>query len=177
MQPALAFAPVLILIPLTAFLLPVLIRLLRSSQPQELTTEWFDNFQISIYRPMQGLLARDDFRFLSSQPGFDSSLFRKLRRDRLRIFREYMNRLILDYNRLHTLANFVISQSPEDHSKLFTQLIYMRLRFWLATLQVEFSYLLCRVGAPSISTSSVLKHLEEISKIALVPPAKSLLVN
>ncbi len=177
MQHALAFVPVLIFLPVVAFLLPALVRLLKSSQPSELTNEWFDNFNVSTYGPMQGLLAQDDFEFLSRQPGFDPSLFRKLRQDRLRIFRAYLNRLIADYNRLHKLANFVVSQSQEDQSDLFARLMSMRFNFWLATLKVEFSYLLCRFGSTSISIDGILQQMEEISKIALQPAAKSILVG
>jgi hypothetical protein len=174
---ALAFAPVLIIVPVFAFLLPVLFRLMRPSQPSELTVEWFENFHVSSYSPMRGLLAQDDFEFLSRQPGFDPSLYRKLRRDRLRIFREYMNRLVVDYNRLHTLANFVVSQSTEDQSQLFARLLALRFRFWLSTMQVEFSYLLCRLGGKSVSLGHILQQMEDISKIALCSPAKELLVN
>lgn len=126
---------------------------------------------------MRGLLDQDDFQFLSRQPGFDPSLYRKLRRDRLRIFREYLNRLVVDYNRLHTLASFVVSQSSEDQSRLFAQLLSLRFQFWLSTMQVEFSYLLCRLGARSVSIGGILQQMEEISKIALCSPAKQLLVN
>ncbi len=177
MQSALAIAPVLILLPIFAFLLPVLLRLMRPSQPTELTTEWFENFHVASYNPMCGLLAEEDFQFLSSQPGFDPSLYRKLRQDRLRIFREYLNRLIADYNRLHTLANFVVSQSDGDHSALFARLLKLRFGFWVSTMRVEFSYTLCRFGAPSLSMGSILQQVEEISKIALLSPAKELLVN
>jgi len=158
-------------------LVPVLIRLRRQSLPSELTVEWFENFHISTYTPMRGLLDQDDFQFLSRQPGFDPSLYRKLRRDRLRIFREYLNRLVVDYNRLHTLASFVVSQSSEDQSRLFAQLLSLRFQFWLSTMQVEFSYLLCRLGARSVSIGGILQQMEEISKIALCSPAKQLLVN
>jgi hypothetical protein len=176
-QSALALAPVLILFPVLAFLVPVLIRLLRHSQPCELTVEWFENFQVSTYAPMRGLLDQDDFQFLSRQPGFDPSLYRKLRRDRLRIFREYLNRLVVDYNRLHTLASFVVSQSKEDQSKLFAQLLSLRFHFWVSTMRVELSYLFCHLGARSVSTGRILQQMEEISKIALCSPAKELLVN
>lgn len=177
MQHALALVPVLILVPVLAFLVPVLTRLLRVSRPSEFTTEWFENFQVSSYAPMQGLLAQDDFVFLSRQPGFDPALIQKLRRDRLRIFREYMNRLIVDYNRLHTLAYFVISQCKEDQSALFTDLLSMRFQFWLATVQVEFRYALCYLGANSVSLTDILTQVDSLSKIALTPSAKALLVS
>jgi hypothetical protein len=174
----LACTPVLVFIPLVAFIVPVLFRLLKPCQLSELTTEWFESFHISCYQPMQGLLSADDFQFLSRQPGFDPSLFRKLRRDRLRIFRQYLNRLIMDFNRLHTLARLIISQSPEDQSALFTQLLSLRLHFWISIVQVEFSYLLCRISSHSISVRGPIQRLEEMSRhLTSLPQSKTLLAN
>ena len=178
MNPALALMPVLIFIPLAAFMLPVLFRLLRPCQLSELTAEWFESFHIACYQPMQGLLAPDDFQFLRRQPGFDPSLFRKLRQDRLRIFRQYLNRLIMDFNRLHELARLVISQSSEDQSALFAKLLSIRLRFWFSIMQVEVSYLICRFIAHSISVTGPLQRLEEMSlHLTSLPQSKSLLAN
>lgn len=178
MHSALALLPVLVFIPLVVFMVPVLFRLLKPCQLSELTPEWFESFHTSCYQPMQGLLAPDDFKFLSSQPGFDPSLFRKLRQDRLRIFRGYLNRLIVDFNRLHTLARHIISQNPEDQSALFTKLMTLRLRFWVAIMQVEFSYLLCRFGMQYIPVRGALQHLEEMSRhLTALPQSKTLLAN
>lgn len=178
MHSALAFMPVLVFIPLAAFLLPVLFRLLRPCQLSELTAEWFESFHIACYQPMRGLLAPEDFQFLRRQPGFDPSLFRKLRRDRLRIFRQYLNRLIIDFNRLHTLARLIISQSSEDQSALFAKLLSIRLKFWISIMRVEVSYLLCRVTAHSISVTAPLQRLEEMSlHLTSLPQSASLLSN
>jgi hypothetical protein len=175
---ALALLPVLIFIPLLAFVVPVLVRLLKPCQPSELTAEWFETFQTSSYYPMQGLLAPDDFEFLSRQPGFDPSIFHKLRQDRLRIFRQYLNRLIVDFNRLYSLAQLVISQSPDDQSTLFSQLLSLRFRFWLSILRVEFSYLNCRFGMRNVSVGSPIQRLEELSRhLASLPKFNSLLPN
>ena len=178
MHSALALLPVLMFILLLAFIVPVLFRLLRPCHLSELTAEWFESFHTSCYEPMQGLLAPEDFRFLSSQPGFDPSLFRKLRRDRLRIFRQYLNRLIVDFNRLHTLARHLISQNPQDQSALFTKLMSLRFRFWVAIMQVEFSYLLCRTGMYNISVGGPIERLEEMRRhLTSLPHTASLLVT
>ena len=177
MHSALAFMPVLVFIPLAAFMLPVLFRLMKPCQLSELTAEWFESFHIASYQPMQGLLAPEDFQFLRRQPGFDISLFRKLREDRLRIFRQYLNRLIVDFNRLHKLARLVISQSEEDQSALFAKLLVIRMRFWVSILQVEVSYLVCRVTARSVSVSGPLQRLEEMSRqLTALPLFKSSLL-
>jgi hypothetical protein len=126
----------------------------------------------------KGFLRTTTSSFFPRQPGFDPSLFRKLRADRLRIFREYLNRLVIDFNRLHTLARLVISQNPEDQSALFGKLMSLRFRFWASILQVEFSYLLCRAGMNSISVGAPIQRLEEMSRhLTLLPQSKTLFAN
>ncbi len=163
MSVALIFAPVVLFLLTGIFLVPVLVRLFRRSDLAEVTPEWLENFTTASYYPMESLLADEDFRFLSRQPGFDFSLYRKLRADRLRIFRQYMNRLIGDFNRLHAVARFLISQGSEDRSDVAGQLILLRLRFSISVLRVEASYLLCRFGWGSLAIGNLITRLEDMS--------------
>ena len=112
---------------------------------------------------MEGLLADEDFRFLSRQPGFDFSLYRKLRADRLRIFRQYLNRLIADFNRLHAVARFLVIQGTEDRSETLKQLIWLRVRFSVAVLRVEANYVLCRFGWRALALGNLIARLEDMS--------------
>gem|GEM_PF-1791536 len=170
------FLPVLAFFLPSFLVVPVLFRLMKPCELCDLTLEWFESFQPSSYQPMQGLLAQDDFQFLSRQPGFDPALSRKLRLDRLRIFRQYLNRLIVDFNRLHTLARLVVSQSTEDQSDVFARLVSLRFRFWGAVLRVEFSYLMCRFGLRPIAVDELIRHLEAVkSQLSLLPQSKALL--
>ncbi len=177
MHSALALMPVLIFLPFLVFALPVIFRLLRPCPLSEISPDWLENFQASTYYPMNGLLAADDFQFLSRQPGFDSSLVRKLRRDRLNIFRQYLNRLVADFNRLHRVAVLVVAQTNQDNSELFMRLIKLRIRFSLTVLRVEFSYLLCRLGAGSLSVAALLEQFDEMASQLSVAPRISLSSN
>jgi hypothetical protein len=112
---------------------------------------------------MERLLAEEDFNFLCRQPGFDLSLYRKLRRDRLRIFRQYLNRLIIDFNRLHATARAILASSQEDCSELVSKLIWLKVRFSLAVLRVEVDYLLCRFGLRFVVPATLILRLEEMS--------------
>jgi hypothetical protein len=163
MSVALILTPVVLFGLTSVFLVPVLSRLLRRSNLAEVTPEWLENFTTAAYYPMEGLLADEDFRFLSRQPGFDFSLYRKLRADRLRIFRQYLNRLIGDFNRLHAVARFLVSQDTQDHSDMAGQLILLRLRFSLSVLRVEASYLLCRFSWRSLALGNLIAGLEDMS--------------
>jgi hypothetical protein len=146
-----------------ALIVPTLARLLRGTDPDEISPEWLRSFSPSIYLPMQQLMSGEDFAFLSRQPGFDLSLYRKLRRDRLRIFRKYLRRMIVDFNQLHLAARLAIAQSAEDHSALIPTLILLKLRFSVAVLAAEFRCVMCFFGLKTLGASSLLLSLEELT--------------
>jgi hypothetical protein len=112
---------------------------------------------------MRALLAHDDFRFLASQPGFDLSLYRKLRRERMVIFRQYLRSLISDFNRLHAVARMLLAQSPADQSEVVARLFRLRLRFSISVLQAEGSYFLCYLGVHSRVVQHSIAALEEMT--------------
>ena len=153
-------APTLIYL---ALAVPTLIRLFRGTRPDEISPEWLASFSPAVYVPMEHLLNSEDFAFLSSQPGFDLALYRKLRKERLRIFHEYLERMILDFNRLHLAARLAISQSSADHSDLLPGLIGLKLRFSAAVLGAEFRYSLCLIGMNWLSARTLLSQLQELS--------------
>lgn len=146
-----------------AFALPVVARLSRRCRSEEITPEWLQNFSAATYYPMQRLLSEEDFNFLSRQPGFDFSLYRKLRRERLHIFGQYLNRLILDFNRLHAVARLLLAGSEEDHSDLALRLVWLKFRFSVAVLQTEANYLLCYLGYRSLPVRALIGRLEEMN--------------
>ena len=137
MHPVLILLPILLFVCSTALVLPVLIRLLKICEPRDFPSEWLESFSASSYNSMQHLLSEEDFAFLVAQPGFDFSLYRKLRRERLKIFRQYLNRLVADFNRLHAIARFLLSQSAEDRSDELKRLIWLKVRFTGTILRVE----------------------------------------
>lgn len=137
--------------------------LYRRSSRDEITPEWLAGFSPSVYRPMQRLFCEEDFAFLSRQPGFDLSLYKKFRRERLRIFRQYMNRLIADYNRLHAAARMLLAATSEDHSEMMAHLIRLRVNFSITVFRAEADYLLCCAGYRTIAVRALILRLEELS--------------
>ena len=142
---------------------PILRSVCRKASVEELTSEWLESFSVATYYPMQRLLSDEDFRFLSTQPGFDVSLYRKLRRERLHIFRQYLLRLIVDFNRLHMAARLILARSNRDRSDVVIKLMGLKLRFSLAVLEAECSYLLCRIGFRFIAARRLIVALEDMS--------------
>jgi len=146
-----------------AVLGPVVFRLFQPCSFDEIPREWVEEFTPSSYYPMQRLLSDEDFRFLARQPGFDLSLYRKLKRERLLIFRQYLRRLIVDFNRLYTVTRTLISHQQEDHSELAMKLVKLRMKFMLSVLSAECSYVLCCMGFKTIVATAMLTRLEEMS--------------
>lgn len=112
---------------------------------------------------MEHLLHDEDFKFLVRQPGFDLSLYKKLRRDRLHIFKQYLNRSIIDFNRLHTAVRTILPHAREDCSSVVGQLVWLRVKFCSAVIQAELSYRLCLLGYHSLTVHSLIQHLEEMN--------------
>jgi hypothetical protein len=172
---ALLFLPVLLFVAVVLLTLPVLVRLLRLGHLREVTPEWLESFSVAVYYPMEGLLSNEDFLFLSRQPGFDLALCRKLRRDRLRIFRQYFNRLIGDFNRLHKTARFLLANSSEDRSELIPHLVWLKVRFFFSILRVEARYLSCYIGFRSLSAGALIQRLDEMrSQLTIIASASPL---
>lgn len=95
---------------------------------------------------MASLLANDDFAALARQPGFELGPYRRLRRERLAIFRQHLDRLVLDFRRLHRTARLLVAQNSEDSTELAQALFKLQCRFNLALIRTEFGYSLCRLG-------------------------------
>ena len=163
MIPALVFFVICVLCTALVFVTRILRKLYRNTSVEELTTEWAESFSVSYYAPMVGLLSDEDFKFLARQPGFDFALRRKLRRERLEIFRGYLRKLVADFNRLHLAIRLSIARQSEDHSHLVAQLVWLKIRFSISLLRVEASYLLCWMGVRTIHVGSLVSYLEEMS--------------
>jgi hypothetical protein len=141
---------------------PVLRKLFKKTTIEDITPEWIESFSVDRYRPMMGLLSDNDFDFLARQPGFDDSLYKKLRRERLDIFYQYFSRLILDYKKLHTTARYFIAQCEEDQSDLAQKLIRMRLAFAFSALRVQYQFLLCRAGIGTVEARLLVTKLQQM---------------
>jgi hypothetical protein len=139
------------------------LKLHKRCPPDEIDPQWLANFSISAYQPMHALLCDEDFSFLSRQPGFDLLLYKKLRRDRLRIFRQYMNRLVTDYNRLHTAARFLVASRPHDQSETMVRLIWLKTHFTALVCRAQMNYLLCCVGFRTLEVRALIIRLEDLS--------------
>jgi hypothetical protein len=143
---------------------PVLQRLFRRTTIEDVTPEWVESFSVERYRPMIGLLSNEDFQFLAGQPGFDPSIYKKLRRERLAIFDQYLSRLILDFKKLHTTARYLIANSQEDRSDVAMSLIKLRWVFAFTVLQVHVRFQLCKLGLGTVHAQMLVVQLQRMSE-------------
>ena len=160
---ALILTPLLLFVAILLFLFPALARLLRQCHLKDVTPEWLENFSPASYQPMERLLSEEDFDFLVRQPGFEESLEKKLRRERIVIFRQYLNRLISDFNRLHVYARYLVTQSQVDQSELLARLVWLRVRFSSTVLRVEASLLLAHFGFRPRWVTQAIARLDEMN--------------
>ena len=173
MTPALVLTAISIIGLTLAFIIRILLKLHRNHDGKETPPDWLARFSVAQYRPMQLLLDDEDFAFLSRQPGFDLSLYKKLRRERLRIFRQYLNRIITDYSRLHAAARMLLAETQQDDSEALTRLVALKVAFGMAIFRAEVSYLLCCFGFRTLAVRSLLTRLEKMSAevLEMVQPA------
>lgn len=172
MTSALVLTPLLLVGLISILFVPVLAKLLRKCSARDVTPEWLENFSVASYQPMAVLLNNEDFKFLSQQPGFDLSLYKKLRRERLQIFKQYLNRSISDFNRLHTAVRSILPYVKQDCSDVVSRLVWLKLRFSLAVLKAELSYRLCLIGFHSLAVRSLIGELEAMNlQLSLVSAA------
>src|ERR1700722_16959829 len=75
-------------------------RLIAGPKKLPVSVDWISELSATRYRPMERLLADDDYRFLASQPGCDNKMLRRVRSERRRLFRGYLACLSRDFGRV-----------------------------------------------------------------------------
>ncbi|MGB9604484.1 MAG: hypothetical protein ACP5U2_05325 [Bryobacteraceae bacterium] len=159
MSTTLAVAAALLLLIAVAFVL--LFRRLASPGKEKLPdAEWWANFSLEKYRPMERLFARDDYEFLSAQPGFTPALARRLQAERRRILRRYLRCLNRDFDRLCTALKLLMLNAEQDRSELAIELFRQRLNFRLALAGVHTQLALQALGLGTVRVHGLVAALE-----------------
>lgn len=115
-------------------------------------------FSMERYEPMLRMLDVQDAEFLASQPGaVELGSVGRLRRDRRRIFRMYLQELAADFERMHAQARAIAAASPEQHSEAVAKLVRQQLEFWAAMAMVELQLALDCVGAARVNPQRLVK--------------------
>lgn len=124
--------------------------------------EWWANFSLEKYRPMERLFAPRDFEFLAAQPGFTPALARRLQAERRRIFRRYLRCLSRDFDRFYRAIKLLLLTAEHDRSDLALALMKQRLRFRLALAVVHARLALQALGLGTVRVHGLVSALERM---------------
>lgn len=161
MSTTIAMIAALFLLVAVSFIL--LFRTLWKHDPAGLpTAEWLSRFSVEKYRPMERLLAEEDFAFLARQPGFTPRLARRLRAEHRRVFRGYLRSLRRDFNRLYTATKLLLLDSAHDRPDLALTLLKQRLTFELALAAVHGRLALQTLGLGTVDVRGLVGALENM---------------
>ncbi len=148
-------------------------RLGSSDSTLPVTAEWIEELSTDRYRPMVRLLDSADIKFLRSQPGFTSKMEARVRAQRCRIFRGYLNCLDSDFKRVCLALKLVLAHSAQDRPDLAAALVQQQLTFASGLLGAHFRLFLYRWGMCSVDVSSLVKIFDKmrLELQTLVPAA------
>jgi hypothetical protein len=142
-------------------------RLTRGSQCDVNRIELFLSGEVIAdhYRPLEKLLQKTDWQYLSRQPGMTPAKVRRFRAERRRIFRQYLSHLISDFGALCFLVKALMVQSAVDRSDLAQTLSRTRKAFYWAVATTHLSLLAHAVGLTpvNIEVGSLTRALESLS--------------
>jgi hypothetical protein len=133
--------------------------------------EWWANFSLEKYRPMERLFAPEDYEFLAAQPGFTPALARRLQAERRRIFRRYLKCLSRDFDRLYSATKLLLLTAAEDRSELALALWKQRLAFKLGLASVHAQLALQTLGLGTVQVHGLVRALERMrEQLQLLSP-------
>ncbi len=132
-------------------------RLTGSHGDLPVTAGWIDELSIERYRPMMRLLDTSDVKFLRSQPGFTPAMVRRLRSQRVQVFKGYLRCLSLDFNRVCAAIKLIMLQSRRDRPELAEALVRHQFLFTSGMLMVHFRLLLYRFGIGGVDVTTLVQ--------------------
>ena len=127
---------------------------------QACTAEWFESFSLDSFAPMERLLDRSDFQFLSQQAGYRPDIGARLLKERKRLFLGYLRLLIGDFNRLLRIARLMIVYSAEDRTEFARALWRQQVTFYFAVCCVRLRVALYPLGWMPLDVSKLMHALE-----------------
>ncbi len=151
----------------------VVFRFLTSPSRCELvSSEWLSRFSVARYRPLGRLLSQDDYRFLEQQKGYHPRIARRLRRERVKVFRAYLHCISSDFRRLEAAINLCMVSAPQDRPELASALLIRRFHFACALALAQWRLLLYRLGLGSVDVRDLVSSLDgmrsQLGHMALV---------
>jgi hypothetical protein len=138
-------ATALVYFGLLVILLVVATRHLLSPHPFSVTNEQVEELSIERYRPMLGLLDRQELDSPCAHPGIAARMGFRVQRSRA--FREYLGQMDDDFQRTSMALKVLIVQSTHDRPDLASALVRSQITFACRMMMVRFQLVLYRYGA------------------------------
>ncbi|HYM06098.1 MAG TPA: hypothetical protein VEU11_06020 [Terriglobales bacterium] len=123
--------------------------------------DWASTFAPAKYEPLRRLFAERDFKLVSSFPQ-GTKLVRRLRANRIRICRGYVDGLAQDFAWAAKVIKVLMIRSETDRSDLAAILLRQRFVFTLALISLEYRLLLYRFGLNTFNMSVFIEPFESL---------------
>jgi hypothetical protein len=135
-----------------------------SRRKMDAPADWESIFSPSRYKPMSRLLDPVDYRFLQSQAGFSRRIMRRLRANRIEVFRGYARCLGRDFSRVSSALKLVMVHGSVDRSALAGLLLKQRMEFSLHMMSLEARLVLHSFGmsAPTVDVQRLVEALDTL---------------
>jgi len=144
------------------------------SRTSAMPADWDNLFSPSRYKPMERLLDPTDYRFLESQPAFNRKMARRVRSNRVNMFRGYARCLARDYSRVSAAVRILMVHAPVDRSALTGLLLKQRFLFSYNMASLEGRLFLHSLGwtAPVVDVRSMVDSLDTLcAQLRALAPA------
>jgi len=117
-------------------------------------------FSRESYRAMERLLDEADRKFISSHPGCTRQIEKTFRKQRMKIFRAYLEVLSRDFHRICKALRLHMIACKVDRSDLAAVLMKEQLRFTASMAYIEFKLAVYASGWSGMDTSSLMRWLD-----------------
>ncbi|HVN04024.1 MAG TPA: hypothetical protein VMT86_06370 [Bryobacteraceae bacterium] len=149
-------------------------KLISGPKTLPVSVDWIDDLSTARYRPMERLLAGEDYQFLASQPGLDRRLLRRMRAERRKVFRGYLACLKRDFGQIGSALRLMMMYSTEDRSDLARILYRQEALFAAGMLAVQGRLLLHACGLGTVDVRGLVEAMECVRlQLRQVIPAES----
>jgi hypothetical protein len=134
----------------------------RGPHPIPATAEWIDELSTERYLPMVRLLSERDVRYLKAH-GYTRVQVRSFRRERCRLFREYLRSLQHDFECVVSAMRVVLAVPHDDHPGLVLQLFRQRVIFDACLVVIHCRLWLFQRGIGGVSAENMLEAFGRLS--------------
>jgi hypothetical protein len=125
------------------------------------------------YRAMERLLDEADGKFISSHPGCTRQIEKQFRKQRIRIFRAYLQLLSTDFHRVCKALKYYMAACRVDRSDLAALVIKEQFRFAVSLACVEFKLTVYATGWSGMDASRLMRSVdamrERMQSLAALP--------